>query len=100
MRVSVPKISGVVRAFDYMDPHRGTLPEGRADQCRSASPSLRGPSLADRDDQHGGFGRRDHASDRVDGQLMHGGGARRPNVDPLQLVFGRDPALDQFGQTT
>jgi hypothetical protein len=36
--------------------------------------------------------------DRVDVELVHGPVLGRPDVDPLQLVFGRDLAFDVFRQ--
>ena len=94
--MTVPLSSGVVRAFDGVDAHDRLLADGELVDVLRHHLRFEVEGVVDRHDQHGGLGRGDHAADRVDGELMHVAGARRADVDPLQLVLGRDLALDEL----
>ena len=49
-----------------------------------------------RHDHHDGVAGGDHAADGVDRRLQHHAVLRRADVDPPQLIFGGDLALDEL----
>src|SRR5829696_9150057 len=95
-------------ADDAAELRRRALVEGREAQGRGLPDAdlidvLRRELRLDRQhigfrhDQHDGLSGRDHPADRVDGRLVHHPVLRRSDIDALQLVLGRDLALDELG---
>src|SRR5829696_6272079 len=95
-------------ADDAAELRRRALVEGREAQGRGLPDAdlidvLRRELRLDRQhigfryDQHDGLSGRDHPAHRVDGRLVHHPVLRRSDIDALQLVLGRDLALDELG---
>ena len=92
---------------DAVQFRRGALVEGRQPQQRLLADlqlvdvlridlGLDREIVGLRHDHHDGVAGGDHAADGMHRRLQHHAVLRRADVDPAQLVFGGDLALDEF----
>jgi hypothetical protein len=72
-------------------PDRDLIDIGGADASVHAKGILRGH------DRHDVLAGSDHAANGVHRQIMYKSGLRRAQIDALQLIFGGNLALQQFG---
>src|SRR5215208_6318904 len=76
---------------------RGALPDPHLIDILRRELRLDGQHVRLRYDQHDRLAGGDHATDRMHSRLMHHPVLRRADVDALQLILGRDLALDELG---
>ena len=95
-RLTSPLISGVVRWLKAGKAQHGGLADAHLVDVLRLDPGLDGQLVGVGHDQHDRLAGGDDAAHRVHGELMHHAVLRRADVDALELVLGRDLALDQL----
>ena len=94
--MSVPLISGVVLWLKAEKRRTALWPSLQLVDILRGDPCLDHQAVGIGHDQHDRLAGRDHTADRVHGGLVHHAVLRRADVDALELVLGRDLALDQL----
>ena len=94
-----PRDSGVVRWLKAEKRSDRRLADMHLVDVLRRDPGLDDEAVGLGHDQHERLARRDDAADRVHGELVDEAVLRRADVDALELVLGRDLALDQFGRS-
>ena len=95
-RVTTPFSSGVVRWLKADSRSSGLLADLQFVDVLRIDLGLDLEVVGLRHDHHDGVAGGDHAADGVNRRLLDHAVLRRADIDPPQLVFGRDLALDEF----